>query len=422
MNNFEKNKNIIETIKNCSELFKDLQIIGNNLVFRDLNINLNNIDLESLLKDIPEITPDSLFKALSSINSKEDNITKWEIVKKENPDMKKITIFDNHNIELNKQEEFINIRTNDGQNHLFKNVIGLDIFNEYMQLKAVYGDSISPEVLAKSIEKWQLNELAVEPAEKIIADPNVNENIKNQLQTYVEMYKNRTNIEIAANIREDIIYINDKSNPENNCIITFTKDINNNLVAVEHNSNVSSETTNKEEVTDNQEKQVQETNQQNTISESVSNAGNIDYQNTQTILSDSEFSYLVSKGNYSASDYERINNYLNNIQEMSANNDPNVNTKLKIIEESITNLQLLKDNLNPDEQALIDKCNSIFEQLNKGKGHNKDQVLSYKTANRILTEDEEDNSAGYLNVISIFITVSVVLIALSILTLYIING
>ena len=111
MNNLEKNKRIIESLKSNPELFNELTITGNILVFRNLTINLNNVDLELIMKDMPDITPDSLFNALSNIKTNANNIANWEIVKQENPDMKKIAIFNNHNLNLDKQEEFINIRT-----------------------------------------------------------------------------------------------------------------------------------------------------------------------------------------------------------------------------------------------------------------------------------------------------------------------
>ena len=427
MNYYEKNIRIIAKIKNGSEEFEDLEVKDNSLLYKGLVIDLKMVDLEQIIRNMSEITPDNFFNALSNINTNKDNIAKWEIVKNENPHMKNITIFNNHNLYLNKQEEFINIRTSDGKNHLFKNVIGLDIFNEYMKLKAIYGDNISPDLLATSIEKWQLNELKVEPAEKIIENPEVNENIKNQLQEYINKYKSNKNIEITANVDEDIIYINNKENPDKNYIVTFTKDINNELVAVEHNSNVSSETITKEEVNqesnpERQEETPYESQEVNNISESTRGSSNTEYQNTQTILSDNDFAFIVARGNYSAADYEKINKYLDNVQDMISHDNPNIETKLKVIEESITNLQLLKDNLNSEEQVLIERCNTICDEINKSKGLDKGQVLTYKNDNRVIPEEEEDNTSGYLNVISIFITVSVVLIGLSILVLYFINS
>ena len=423
MNNLEKNKRIIESLKSNPELFNELTITGNILVFRNLTINLNNVDLELIMKDMPDITPDSLFNALSNIKTNANNIANWEIVKQENPDMKRITIFNNHNLNLDNQEEFINIRTSDGQNHLFKNVTGLDIFNEYMKLKAIYGDKISPEILAREIEKWQLNELSVEPAEKIIANPGVNENIKNQIQYYVTLYKDYRNIEITANVAEDIIYINDKSNPENSYIVTFTIDINNNLEAVTHKNNVSSETTIKEENPESQiqgEQTQQKLAQSNIISPSIDRESNLPYQNTQTIISDKDFEYLITKGNWSQEEYKSIINYLANIEEMIKQNDPNIVEKKKIIEGVITNLRLSTRPLTPEEEEIAKRADDLCEEINKSMGLDKGNVLKFTSTK--IQPDDEYLKAGHLNIVAIFVTVSAVLIGLSILVLYLING
>lgn len=418
MNNFDKNETIIQTLRRNSDQFYDLQIVGTNLLFRGAIIDLNKIDLETIIRDIDgEITPDKLFKALENTKEEKDNVNKWEIIKKENPDMKSITIFYNHNLELNKQEEFINIKTSDGKNHLFKNVIGLDIFKEYMKLKAIYGDSISPEILARSIEKWQLNELAVTPADEVIADPRINENIKNQVQEYINQYKDKNYINITVNPEADVIYINDELNPENSFIVTFTKDINNELVAVEHNNNVSSETTTKEEKNESIES---ESDVKNNISDSNRAAYNTDYQNTENVLSDDDFSRIVSQGNFSVEDIEKINKFLENTQKMIDAHTPNIETTLKNIEGAVTTLQLMKDFLNRDEKMVVAKCNALLETYNKSMGFDNGQVLTYNNPNLPKT-GEEDGNFGYLNIVSIFITISAVLIGLSIFLLHILS-
>ncbi len=423
MNNFKKNKMIIETIKESSELFKDLQVLGNNLVFRDTTVDLNNVDIEAIINNIPEITPDNLYSALAQYKTKKNNASKWEIVKQENPSMKNVTIFNNHNLEYNKEEEFINIRTSDGKNHLFKNSIDLDIFNEYNKLKATYGDDISPDILAANIQKWQLNELEVETADKTMNNPNINENVKNQVQEYLNKYKGNNNIEITVNANADIIYINDTLHPEANIIITFTKDINNELVAVEHHNNLSSEAIYKENVdmgepTESTNTERQPVNEINSISNSVRESNNTDYQNTTNILSDNDLSHLVSKGNYSSTEVEMINNYINNLDKMIDNKDPNVESKMQILSDSIANLQIFKDTFTPEEQTVIDKFYELSEKLNKSLGLDKGQVLTYKNN---LKNNSDANNAGQLNILSIFISVALGLIALSILALYILG-
>ena len=119
MNTYEKNLEIIKKrLKESSPEFNNLQISGNMLIYNNQSFNLNEIDLETVL---PNILPNISASALSDDTNKKDIEKQWEVIKKSDPNMKDITIFLNHRIDLNKDEEFINIRTSDGINHLFKN-------------------------------------------------------------------------------------------------------------------------------------------------------------------------------------------------------------------------------------------------------------------------------------------------------------
>ena len=417
MNILEKNLEIIKRLKESSPEFNNLQVSGNILIYNNQSFNLNEIDLETVL---PNILPDVSASTLSDDTNKKDIEKQWEVIKKSDPNMKDITIFLNHRIDLNKDEEFINIRTSDGINHLFKNDKNLNIFEAYNEAKRIYGDNITQDTLAKYIEKFQLTELSVEPAENIIANPSINENIKNQLQEYIERYKGQNNIKITANVSEDIIYINDLANPDNNFIITFDKDINHNLEAIVHKTNVSSEETYASSGEEKKDNQVS-----NDISNSAATPYNTDYQNSETIISDEEFKYLISNRQINENNYQQIKAYLDNVKNMISNKDSNAEIKIKNIEESITNL-ILMDNLTEIEQSIINEANGIANTYNDGLS--KGQVLTYRNAKiPPITEGTDNNTtgnndSGYLNIVSIFVIISAILIGLSIFALYIING
>ena len=424
MNIIQKNKIVIETlIQEHNEFATELKINDNNtLSFRNLTIDLASLDLEVVLNSLNSIDLNSLYTALSGAIVKEDNEKKWEMIKQENPNMKSITIFKKHNLKYNTYEEFINIRTSDGVNHLFKNSFNFDIFNEYMKLKEEYGDNITPELLASSIQKWQINELPTRKADEVIADPTISENIKNQLQEYTTRYKGNKNIEITINTEEDIIFINDTISPEKSYIITFTKDINNELVATEHSNNVSSESYSQQDTTNPNQVQTENTSFDNSISNSETASNNLTYQNPNTIISDDTFNHLLSKGNLTLEELNNIHAYLNNFEYMVDNQNPYAEEKAKTIEEIITNFNLSRNSLTEEEQAIVDRFNAIFDKLNKKLGHGKGSVLTYKTNQSVLPDENEENtSSGYSNIISIFIAITMTLIAIIILAISILK-
>lgn len=424
MNIIQKNKIVIETlIQEHNEFATELKINDNNtLSFRNLTIDLASLDLEVVLNSLNSIDLKSLYTALSGAIVKEDNEKKWEMIKQENPNMKSITIFKKHNLEYNTYEEFFNIRTSDGVNHLFKNSFNFDIFAEYMKLKSEYGDNITPELLASSIQKWQINELPTRRAEEAIADPTINENIKNQLQEYITRYKGNKNIEITINTEEDIIFINDTISPEKSYIITFTKDINNELVATEHSNNVSSESYSQQDTTNPNQVQTENTSFDNSISNSETASNNLAYQNPNTIISDDTFNHLLSKGNLTLEELNNIQAYLNNFEDMVDNQNPYAEEKAKTIEGIITNFNLSRNSLTEEEQAIVDKFNTIFDKLNKKLGHGKGSVLTYKTNQSVLPDENEENtSSGYSNIISIFIAITMTLTAIIILAISILK-
>ena len=424
MNIIQKNKIVIETlIQEHNEFATELKINDNNtLSFGNLTIDLASIDLEVVLSSLNRIDLNSLKTALSGAIVKEDNEKKWEMVKQENPNMKSITIFKKHNLKYNTYEEFINIRTSDGVNHLFKNSFNFDIFNEYMKLKNEYGDNITPELLANSIQKWQINELPTRKADEVIADPTISENIKNQLQEYITRYKGNKNIEITINTEEDIIFINDTISLEKSYIITFTKDINNELVATEHSNNVSSESYSQQDPTNPNQVQTENTNFDNSISNSEIASSNLAYQNPNTIISDDTFNHLLFKGNLTLEELNNIQAYLNNFDDMVNNPNPYVEEKAKTIEGIITNFNLSRNSLTEEEQAIVDRFNDIFDKLNKKLGHGKGSVLTYTNNQSVLpNESEEYNSSGYSSIISIFIAITMTLIAIIILAISILK-
>ena len=339
--------------------------------------------------------------------------------------MKGITIFNNHNLEFNKQEPFISIRTSDGKNHLYKIDGDFDFFDFYnTQLQNMNGNDFSLDAL---VNNFKFIELEIKPAEQIIADPQVNQNIKTQLQEYITMYSGKPNISVTANITEDIIYINDSLNPDNNYIVTYTIDINNDLEAVKHGQNVFSETTTKQEAlqTPNATPKVIETATSNTVDPQII-LYNPQYQNPQAIISNQEFLSLFTKGNFSEIESQQISAYLDHAQAMIEQKDPKVPEIIANVENSLSTFNAFDHPKGEIEASLIHKADEIINSYQKSQGNDlsKGPVLTFfsEAHGRSSTNPEEDSSSGYLNIVSIFIIVAALVIGLSIFALYIINS
>ena len=107
---------------------------------------------------------------------------------------------------------------------------------------------------------------------------------------------------------------------------------------------------------------------------------------------------------------------------MVNNPNPYVEEKAKTIEGIITNFNLSRNSLTEEEQAIVDRFNDIFDKLNKKLGHGKGSVLTYRTNQSVLpNESEEYNSSGYSSIISIFIAITMTLIAIIILAISILK-
>ena len=176
----------------------------------------------------------------------------------------------------------------------------------------------------------------------------------------------------------------------------------------------SSETTTKEEIKES-------INSESAVKSNISDSNKAANNTTENVLSDDEeFSLIVSQGNFSVEDIGKINNFLENTKKMINNHTPNIETRLKNIEGAVTTLQLMKDCLNSVEEMVVAECNALLESYNKSMGSDKGQVLTYNNPNLHKT-GEEDGNFGYLNIVSIFITISAVLIGLSIFLLHILS-
>ncbi len=436
MNKLQENIYYISQLKMQNpERFQGFQIDGKNLFYNGQFFDLTNADFSSIQNSQQPPSPEQIISALTSFNQNSNtpqaneniNETKLQLMRERNPEMSCITIF--YNLDPSKgffeptKDEYWNIRTHDGKNHLFKNINHLDIFSLYKGVQDETGkDIISAEEFTREINKWFFGEKKLEPAEAILTRPDIPENTKAQIQEYVNMYKDQNYINVETSIEENIIYINNQRNPEDSKIITFSKNINGNLEAEVHKNNVSSVTTTSQTISS----QSTEPQQPNVVStdQKINNEQQtqiLQYNNPNAIIDDNTFYQTLIHGNYTDTIVQQIGNYLTNLKETLPSLDSNTKeAKLKAVEQCFTDAILL-GGLSENDQIYFQKWQDFFTKTTESFGASKGQtkvLIPPGTPIHHQKEPDQLEKAGFSNIISIILLTTSIVLGLTILALY----
>lgn len=420
MNNIDKNKIIINSLLQNFNNISEMRIEGNNLIYRDRSIDISNFDLEriltkeyvmSLQNKTEEEIFDNIYNQVVSLE-KVSNKDKLEVIKKENPIMDNITIFTRDDLETHKKEEFINIRLSTGENYLFRNDINLDIFKIYTELKATYGDDITPNTLAKQIEKWNLNRLDIEKADVLLEKEDTKESFKSKLKEFVDYYKDR---QIEANKEEEIIYINNPLHPEENMIITFDLDINNELVMKVHKGNVRQDFLQSKEELDNGE-EIKNVEDINSVSDSLDGTSNMDYNANYSVISKEEFYYILNNGiELTDVEKEKVDNYFKNIQDLIENNkEEEYEAIINDLDKYAESLEL-QGSMTIKQEYAMNKIRDIHLELEKKYGINKGDSLKLLPSNGF-SSNNTDNF-GYSSILSIITIIGMIIVTMGIVVI-----
>lgn len=416
--NEKKNMIIFEELKKQLLGLNQIRIEGNKIVFEDKSIDITDFDLSSLLDknfiaSIQNLEPDRLFESLEKkINELKDksNEDKWKLVVEENPLMNNITVFHKKDKKTEKNVEYINIRTSDGQNHLYRNDINMDIFAEYNRLKSSYGGDITPDILAREIEKWKKDRMDIKDVENVINNTDTLVSFQNKVREIKDKFKDVREINVEVNEEEEIVYINNSINPDKNVIITFEPDINGNLEMIVHKNNVSSLTTSKQ----NEEEEVKEEKTENIIEDYNYDTKGMEYEETSNIISEEQFYELLKHdGEYSPKEREEVDFFYKYIEDRIGYNDTYIHDLMERYGNKVEEIQV-SDHMNVRQEEAIQMFYEFQDKYLKVQGYETGKAYT-------LNDTRNKNTEGYANATLMFIIASITVVVGMILLMIVVR-
>jgi hypothetical protein len=274
----------------------------------------------------------------------------------------------------------------------------MDIFSEYNKLKASYGDDVTPDMLAREIEKWKKDRMDVKNSEKTVDDTNSLVSFQNKVRELQDKFKDVKEVTIEVNEEEEIVYLNNSIYPEKNVIITFEPDINNELEMIVHSNNVSSFTTSKENQENNEEKKDIKT--ENIISDYNYDTKGMEYNESSNIISEEQFYELLKiNGEYSGKEREEIDFFYKDISDRIEQKDPSIEEFMNRYKENVEIMEL-SDYTNVRQEEAIQMFYRFKEKLLKAQG------LETGKAYTLTNDIYKGNNEGYANNVLMFIIAS----------------
>lgn len=253
MDILEINRNTLANLYDqFPESFKDLNLEGNNLVYNGQSIDISKFNINDLLggethfaASLSVLSSEDIFKIIrlhalhlesALSNVKDDNESKIDIIKRDNPLMRNISIVKRTKNEF--EQEYINIVDSHGEDHLFKNDRNVNVFDIYESLRIKYsGRDVTPDELIEEIKR-RLYEVSMQLAPDLIARSNVSEDFSNKMKRVNEPYKDDKSVNVYGNEEHDIAIVRDIHDSNNHSVVTFDENKFGDLVVQSHEQNV----------------------------------------------------------------------------------------------------------------------------------------------------------------------------------------
>lgn len=234
------------------ESFKGLSLDGNNLVYNGEKVDISKFNINDLLSSetnfavsLSVLSPEDIFKIIrlhslyleSTLkNKKDDNASKIEIIKQENPLMKNISLVTRNN--NGYVDEYINIVDSLGEDHLFQNDRNVNVFAIYENLRfKAAGREITPDELIAEINR-KLYEVHMDKAPDLIERDSTSEDFVNKMNRVHNPYKNDKSTDVYGSELHDIAVVRDLDDPNNHQVVTFDQNEFGDLVVQNHEQNV----------------------------------------------------------------------------------------------------------------------------------------------------------------------------------------
>ena len=253
MNIIEVNKYTLANLyEEYPESFKDLRLDGNYLVYNGEKTDISRFNINDLLSgetnfaaSLSVLSSEDIFKIIRlhalhleslSNNKIDNNESKIEVIKKENPLMKNISIV-TRNID-GYEDEYINIVDSTGEDHLFKNDRDINVFDIYNILRVKNpGRDVTPDELISEINR-KLYEVRMQESSTLLDSSATSEDFDNKITRVADPYKNDKSTRVYGNEENDIAIVRDLDDSTNHDVITFDQNEFGDLIVQNHEQNV----------------------------------------------------------------------------------------------------------------------------------------------------------------------------------------
>lgn len=234
MNILEVNRYALANLyEQFPDTFKDLRIQGEYLVFGNESCDISKFNIYDLIDgntsfsaNLDSLTAEDVFKIIRlhtlSLESKYKNNEKLEIIKRENPLLRNVTIIPRN--ERTGKEEIINIVDSNGRDNMFVNTYRIDFFDVYEAVKENVGSKdVAPEDLIREINR-RIHRINLESARDLEDKPSVSEDYENKITRVNDPYRGSNSVNVYGNEDYDVAIVSDSRSKDDHEVVTFDRD------------------------------------------------------------------------------------------------------------------------------------------------------------------------------------------------------
>jgi len=249
--------NNLDLLANLYEQYPDsfdgLRMQGEYLVYGDDACNISRFNLydlvnnnRSFLANIDSLTAEDIFRiirlhTISVENKSLGTLDQMEIIKKENPLLKNVTIIPRN--ERTGKEEIINIVDSNGKDNMFVNTYRIDFFDLYEDVKANVGSrEVTPEDLIAEINR-RIHKIELESARDFEEKSDLSEDFENKITRVNDPYQSSKTTNVYGNEEMDVALVSNELNPDKHEVVTFSNDEFGDTVIENHKQNIDGEDT-----------------------------------------------------------------------------------------------------------------------------------------------------------------------------------
>ena len=439
MNILEVNRGALANLyEQFPESFKGLRIQGQYLVYGGESCDISKFNIYDLINGSPNfsanldtLTAEDIFRIIRlhtlSLQSKDKNEEKLNIIKQENPLLRNVTIIPRN--ERTGKEEIINIVDSAGRDNMFVNTYRIDFFDVYEAVKAKSGGSeVVPEDLIAEINR-RIHHVDLESNRDLEEKTDVREDFENKMRNVSEPYKGINSINVYGNEDLDVALVSDSRSKDDHEIVTFERNEFGDTVAENHKQDIQSQDT------------ITRTNSATTI-ETEAKTDDVEEEDILQkddiedeiipLISNEEFYHLLnSNEELSEKQKEDIATYYAFLGDLMLYEEyllPELMAVLNMFRSYILDLSVKAEEaeaaLTHNQEDALDKAVELEEKAVKLKDTVVNDELDYETTQQKANERAlklerryKNASEGFVSTFAIIVCILIVVIILTIITL-----